>query len=175
MTLVMGWVARSRLKARPPNQSNRLVHPMSTLIIGIVCFVFFAGIAIISNVFPNETVTWWTTTLFVGFAALAVPMIADYFLSRHEVSERGLSYGRLLGLRGTMTWSELRTVRYAPVMKWFRLEDRSGQVARISAMLLGLPQFARLLLKHSPPDTIDDNTRSILEATANGEPPPVWH
>ncbi len=58
MTLVMGWVARSRLKTRPHPDSRRLVHPPSTLIIGVVVFLFFAGIAIISNVFPNKTVTW---------------------------------------------------------------------------------------------------------------------
>jgi hypothetical protein len=56
MTLVMGWVARSRFKNRPHSDSQRLVHPPSTLIIGVVVFLFFAGIATISNVFANKTV-----------------------------------------------------------------------------------------------------------------------
>jgi hypothetical protein len=175
MALVMGWVARSRVKARPHSDPRRLVHPPSTLIIGIVVFLFFAGIAIISNVFPNKTVTWWTTTIFVGFALLSLPIVADYFLARHDVSEEGLSYGRLTGHRGYLKWSDLHRVKYAPVMKWFRLETQSGDVARISAMLRGLPEFARLLLARTPPHAIDAETLSILQATADGNPPPVWN
>jgi hypothetical protein len=64
-----------------------LVHPPSTLIIGVVVFLFFAGIATISNVFANKTVTWWTTAVFVGFALLSLAMVADYFLGHHQVSE----------------------------------------------------------------------------------------
>ena len=65
-------------------------------------------------------------------------------------------------------------MQYAPVMKWFRLENSSGEVARISAMLVGLPEFARLLLRQAPPRAIEDATLPILQATADGDPPPVW-
>src|SRR5262245_61275729 len=92
MALVMGWVARSRHRSRPASDQRELRHPPSTLILGLVCFIFFAGIAIVSNVFPNKTTTWWTTAIFIGFALMAVPMISDYFLSRHKVSEDGLAY-----------------------------------------------------------------------------------
>ena len=51
-------------------------------------------------VFPNKTVTWWTTVVFVGFALLSLAMVAAYFLGHHQVSEEGLSYGRLTGRRG---------------------------------------------------------------------------
>jgi hypothetical protein len=174
MAVVMGWVARSRLKARPRSDSRRLAHPPSTLIIGLAGFIFFAGIAIVSNVYANRTTTWWTTTLFVGFALLSVPMILDYFLARHQVSEDGLSYGRLSGARGYLRWSDLRRIRYAPVMKWFRLETRSGEVARVSVMLIGLPELARVVLAHAPPDAVDAETRRVLEATAAGNPPAIW-
>jgi hypothetical protein len=136
--------------------------------------LFFAGIAIISNVFPNKTVTWWTTAGFVGFALLSLLMVADYFLGHHQVSEEGLSYGRLTGRRGYLKWADLRRVKYAPTMKWFRLETQSGDVARISAMLIGLPEFGRLLLSHAPPQVIDAKTLLILQATADGNPPSVW-
>ena len=174
LTLVMGWVARSRFKARPHSDSRQLVHPPSTLIIGVVVFLFFAGIAIISNVFPNKTVTWWTTAGFVGFALLSLLMVAGYFLGHHQVSEEGLSYGRLTGRRGYLKWADLHRVEYAPTMKWFRLETQSGDVARISAMLIGLPEFGRLLLSHAPPQVIDAKTLLILQATADGNPPSVW-
>ena len=59
-------------------------------------------------------------------------------------------------------------------MKWFRLETQSGDVARISVMLIGPPEFARLLLSHAPPDAIEAETRLILQARADGNPPSVW-
>src|SRR5712691_8582955 len=72
--------------------SPRLVHPISTLVIGLVCLVLFAGAAIVSNVFPNPTVTWWTTSIFVGFALLSVLVLSAFFLEDHEVSEDGLAF-----------------------------------------------------------------------------------
>jgi heme/copper-type cytochrome/quinol oxidase subunit 4 len=173
MTLVMAWLARSRLKRRPPADSRRLHHPASTLIVGAVTFVFFAGIAVISNVYANRTTTWWTTVIFVGFAVMSVPIMLDYFLARHDVSDEGLSYGRMLGGRGYIKWSELHRVHYAPVLKWFRLETREGKVARISAMLVGLPEFAQVLLRRAPPGAIDDETAQVLRATAAGDLPPL--
>jgi hypothetical protein len=175
MALVMGWLGRSRFRARPTSDARKLAHPPSTLIVGLICFGFFAGIAIVSNVFPNKTTTWWTTAVFFGFALLSAPMVIDYFMAKHEVSDEGLSYRQLLvGARKYLRWSDLRVVRYAPVMKWFRLETRSGEVARISVMLMGLPEFARVLLEHAPGGAVESGTLPILQATAQGNPPSVW-
>ena len=174
MSLVMGWLARSRHRERPPSEQRELKHPPGMLIMGLVCFGLFAGAAIVSNVFPNKSVTWWTTAIFVGFALLSAPMIADYFLARHTVSEQGMHYGKLTGARKSLRWDELRVVRYSAAMKWFRLETQSGDVARISAMLMGLPEFARLLLAYAPRQAIDEATLAVLQATAEGNPPSIW-
>jgi hypothetical protein len=174
MSLVMGWVARSRSRPRPAGFAQRLQHPTSTLVIGVACFLFFAAIAIVSNVFANATTSWKTTTVFVGFALLALPIVGDYFAARHEVSEEGLRYGRLLGSGGYMAWTELKTIRFSEAMKWFRLESQSGKVVRLSVMLMGLPRFAQLLLAHAPPQSIEKNTLPVLQTTAEGNPPSVW-
>ena len=174
MSLIMGWVARSRRQHRPAGYARRLQHPLSTLIIGLVSFLFFAAIAVISNVFANATTTWLTTTVFVGFALLALPIVSDYFAARHEVSEEGLRYGRLFGAGGHIRWADLKSVRFSTAMKWFRLESQSGAVVRISVMLMGLPVFAQLLLVHTPPETIESNTLPVLQMTAEGNPPSVW-
>src|SRR6267142_1261804 len=89
MALVMGWLARSRFHARPASEARRLAYPLSTLIVGLVCFALFAGIAVFSNVFPNETATWWTTAIFVGLALLSAPIVSGFFLQHHEVSDEG--------------------------------------------------------------------------------------
>ena len=173
MALVMGWVARSRSRPRPAGSANRLHHPKSTLIIGLTGFLLFVAIAIVSNVYANATTSWWTTAIFVGFALLAVPVIGDYFAARHEVSVEGLRYSRLVGSGGFIRWSDVKSVRFSDSMKWFRLESQSGQVVRLSVMLMGLPIFAELLLAHAPGESMK-SALTILQATAEGNPPSVW-
>src|SRR5947209_20060121 len=109
MRLIMGWVARSIRQPITDGNARQFQNPPSTLIIGLVCFSFFAGIAIVSNVFANATTTWLTTTVFVGFALLALPLVGDYFAARHEVSEEGLRYGRLFGSGGRIRWADLKS------------------------------------------------------------------
>ena len=174
MFAVMGWFGRSRLRPRRDLQPGELRMPHSVLVIGLLCFGFFATILVLSNVYSNHTTTWWTSAVFAGFALMALPMIADYFLARHRADARGLSYWSYFGGQKRMVWSDVREVRFAAAMKWFRLRDASGGTARISIMLVGLPEFARLLLAHAPPQAIDSQTRDLLEATAADHPPPVW-
>lgn len=174
MALVMGWLGRSRFRARPVSDARKLAHPPSTLIVGLISFAFFAGIAIVSDVVRNNTTTWWTTGIFVGFALLSAGMITAYFVARHEISDEGLFYRKLFGTSKTLRWSEMRAVRYAAGMKWFSLRTHSGDVARISVMFMGLPEFARLVLDRAPGDAVDSDTRQILQATAEGHPPSVW-
>lgn len=175
MTVVMGWLAKSRLRQRPESERNTLRHPRSTLIIAIVVAVFFFGIAIIANTIgKNPTSTVWTTLLFIAFGFTSVPIIADYFFARHRVSESGIEYGRMLGQRGKLRWSDVQRVHFAPSMKWFVLEGSSGVKIRISAMLLGLPEFARFVLLHVPIEAIEPDTLAILRATEQGQPPNIW-
>ena len=114
MSLIMGWMARSRMRSRAAASTFRLNHSLSTLIIGLVGFGFFSAIAVLSNVYANKTTTWATTATFVGFALLALPIIGDYFAARHEVSEDGLRYSRLVGSGGYVPWSDLKSVELVP-------------------------------------------------------------
>jgi len=136
-------------------------------------FALFTGIAVVSNVHANRTTSVFTTAIFVGFAVLALWLVADYFVGRHVVSDDGMNHGGLTGRR-QFKWAEVSGVRYSPAMKWFRLETRSGQVTRVSAMLVGLPEFARLVLARVPAGAIEPETRPVLEATAAGHLPSVW-
>jgi hypothetical protein len=163
MTLVMGWVARSRFRKRPESDARTLTHPISTLVIGIVGVAFFGGIDVISNtVGKNNTTTLWTALGFLAFALASGPMIADYYFACHRVSELGMDYRRMFGRRGTFSWSDTKRVRYASVMKWFAIDLRDGSTVRVSAMLMGLPEFARLLLAHVPRSASDDEAYVLL-------------
>ncbi len=174
MSAVMGWLGRSRLKPRPASEAGLLRQPAAMLAVGVICVVFFAALAVLSGLFARDA-TWWTTTAFLAFAMMGAPIIADYYLGRHEVSDDGLDYGGMFGRRGSMRWGDVRAVRYGNMMKWFRLEDAHGNVARLSAMLIGLPEFARLALRHVPAEALDGATWDLLEQTANGNPPRIWY
>jgi hypothetical protein len=41
-------------------------------------------------------------------------------------------------------------------------------------MLMGLPEFAQHLLRHAPPEALDEDLRSAFEAMVGGDLPPVW-
>jgi hypothetical protein len=174
MTAVMAWLARYRMRAAGGREPGRLVQPVSMLIIGLAGVAFFGGIAIVSNLYPNKTVTWLTTTVFMGFALLSLPCITIYFTDNHRLSREGLSFTTFYGARRFIAWSDVTAVRYAPTLKWFRVESRTGTVARLSAMLVGLPEFALAALKHVPGPAFDPETAEILDATASGDPPPLW-
>lgn len=174
MSLVMAWVARGRLRSAPTQGGGALVHPPSTLIIGLVCAGLFLTIALLSALFPAKSGSPAVTLFFVGFAALGLLMILEYRNGRHMLTEDGLQYGRMLGQTGALRWNEVRRLAYSESAKWFRIELANGRVVPVSAMLVGLPSFARAALDHVPPNAIDPNTQSVLEATAAGNLPRIW-
>jgi hypothetical protein len=174
MFAVMGWLARSRSGVRPQSEAGALVHPRSTLIIGLVCTGFFLTLAVLSAVFPGKTGSPLISLVFLGFAALGLPMILDYRNARHLLTSDGLQYGKMFGRGGRLRWTEVRKLRYSESAKWFRLELAGGQVVRISAMLRGLPEFAAAALGQVAPAAIDEKSREVLQATARGDLPSIW-
>ena len=153
------------------SSSGEMRMPVSILALIAVCFIFFCALIDIQITIPNPTVTWWTIGIFVGFAVMCLPVMSAFFLERHALSDQGLAFRNFAGVRKTVNWNDLQLVRYSPTMKWFRLETRSGTIARISIALTGLPAFARLVLLKAPPGAIDAASLPVLQATAAGRPP----
>lgn len=170
--ILFGWISKSRLRKRPEHERNTLRHPASTLVIGVVAVTFPLGVAILANtVGKTESMPIGVTLFLVAFGLAFVPLIMNYIFAKHRVSERGMDYGRMFGQRGRLRWSDLRRVWYSASMKWFVLEATSGEKVRVSALHLGLPDFARLILLHVPRKAIDPRTVAILEETERGNPP----
>ena len=157
-------------------QKSELVRPRSVQMTGLMCFAVFGALGVISykNIAPQVFTdsTWWTTVCFAAFAFLGAFLSIASLIEKHMVSEVGLKFRNCFGIRRTIAWSDLRSIRYFGYPKsYFRLETNSGTVIRISAMLRGLPQFAGFLLERAPEDSIDHVTLGILDATAAGIPP----
>jgi hypothetical protein len=174
MSLVMGWLSRSRMRPRAAGEANVMRYPLGILILGIVCSGFFVALAVLSYLFPGKTGSPIISLSFLGFALLGVPMILEYHRVRHEVVAGGLSYQTMLGKRGLMTWAEVRQLRYSESSKGFRVVGTRGEIVRISAMLTALPAFARAALDGVPRQFVDPKALPVLEATAAGSPPSIW-
>jgi hypothetical protein len=174
MALVMGYLARRRSAPRPQEDEGKLVHPASTLVLGLVCGGFFLSIAVLCLLFPGKTGSPALSLFFIGFALLGVPLLLDYRNARHTLLADGMQFGRMLGGKGVLRWSAVRRLRYSQSAKWFRIDLADGGVVRVSAMLMGLPGFARAALSQVSATAIDSETRTVLEATAAGTLPRIW-
>ena len=162
-----------------------LVQPRVVLALGLLCLFFFGGFAMLSALPTAHVPHWFTppvtrTEVFweVGgfglFTLLGMFLLTSYFLERHEGSKRGLTCRSIFGLNKTVEWSNLHSVRYCPYPRaWFRLQSTSGTVIRVSFWLVGLPDFARLLLHSAPDCSLDATTTAVLRAVAAGHPAPM--
>jgi hypothetical protein len=175
MTAVMRWVGRTRERPAATHSPGTLAHPRSTLLIGLVCSGFFLACAVGSALLPGRSPPpRWLPFFFLAFSALGVPMILDWRNARHTLVPGGLRYRTMLGRSGDLRWADVRKLQYSVSSKWFRLDLADGRAVRISAMLVGLPDFAAAALAEVPPMAIDPDTRKVLEQTARGELPKMW-
>ena len=170
MSLVMGWVARSRFRSRAASRQRILEYPPSTLVIGLSSIGMFGGMAVLTIVAGER---WWLTAFFAGFALMGAPYAFDYFVIAHQVSEEGIVQRRRMGGTTFIRWTDVRRIRYGQTMKWFLVETHGGHVLRLSVTLMGLPEFAEFALAHAA-HAIDGDALAVVEATADGTPPSVW-
>lgn len=109
MTLVMGWLAKSRLRPVTCTEDGVLLrYPRSYLGIGLVCTFLFLGFAVFSlYAFSSDSEKLKYALFFVAFSMLGWPIVAGYFIESPEDSD-------------PMSWSERawRAFRMRPV--WCR-------------------------------------------------------
>lgn len=174
MTLAMRWLARSRHGPRPASDAGRLRQPRAMLVLGIVGTVFCIGAMVAATIWPDDTVGFWFYAFFGGFTLLPLYLVADWRHARHAVSEAGMDFGRPSGRRLAFRWHEVERIRYARSAGWFRIALRSGEVVRVSAMLMGLPAFADKVLRHVPAARIETDALAMLKDAARGKLPDIW-
>jgi hypothetical protein len=151
-----------------PSASEQAVlrQSRSTLAIGVVCFLFFGVITVVSNLYPNDTVTIGTTATFVGFALLGVLVILAAMIERIELGEHGLRARNMFGCWRSVRWEEVASLGFNSSMQWFYMRTHGRRVVRVSAMMTGLPVFARQALLRLAPEAIDEDLHPVLRALA---------
>src|SRR5438093_107545 len=132
MSLVMGWLGRTRMVPRADQGARMLQHPRSLLVVGIVCSGFFVVIAILSVVFPDKDGPSAGITLgLLAFSLLGAPLVAEYFRVWHRLEPGGMRSQPLLREACSVRWKEVRRVSYSQTMKWFVVETAAGAVVRV--------------------------------------------
>jgi hypothetical protein len=172
-SLITGLIAATRKRKPTPQREGRMQYPVSILIVAVLTAGFFLVLAALSVIYDNGTGGPLVGGLFVAFSLLGVYLLLEYYRVQHALTADGLDFGRLLGPRGSLKWRDVTRIQYSPAPRWFRIETGAGQLVRISAMLTGLPEFARAVLEQVPSYAIDERTRDVLQACAQGELPPI--
>ena len=176
----MRWLAQSRERRR--EAADRTMYlPASVLVIGVAALGLFTALTVLSNLDPgidnqgrhlteqNPAVT----LTFAGFSLLGAIVVYDYFVEHHSFDEAALSFNTLTR-RGVVAWDDIASIGYSDAAKWFRLVAADGRVIRISVMLTGVQEFARMVLQRVPTARIEPQARTLLENSARGELPSVW-
>ncbi len=186
-TLIVQWVVcgivytviaivLSSMRDRRPTAADstvlRLPHAYAAA--GLFGAVFFLGSLALSYAYGAEWRHTLTDLVFLLFAAIMVWLLVDYALTRFDIDDTGLSFPTVFRGRRTVLWSQVREVRYSMIMQCFRLRTTDDAVARIPVTALGLPAFARQVLRHTPAEAFDATTRMRLENIVAGRMPPVF-
>jgi hypothetical protein len=150
---------------------DRMQYPPGTLALGLLSLGLVPALASLFMLHDNAAAAPIFGAVLPLLGVLGVSMLVAYGRVWHELTAEGLTFGRLLGRRGTLKWRDVTRITYSSRMRWFRIETASGEHVLISAMLTGLPQFARAVLREVPSYAIDDITRGVLQARAQGELP----
>ena len=167
--LAAWWFSRSRSApvAGPP---GTMTYPTSVLVLSGLSLLLFGGLLLASLIWPDSDLehAWIIPALFAGFVAMSGWSVATCINGRYVAAPEGLLYRTWRGRERLFRWRDLYRVSYNRSMRWFVLEDVSGEKARVSAYMRGLPTFARRLLTGTPERAIAPRDREVIQHTAMG-------
>lgn len=101
MTLSMRWLARGRHRAASSVGSGRVQHHGGSLVIGVICTLFFVGVIVAASIWPDEGVNVWFQIFMTGFVLLGAYLVADWRYARHALSDARIDSDTLVMLRET--------------------------------------------------------------------------
>ena len=174
MTVVMGWLGRARMKRAAAGEESVMQYPLGSMVMAFICAGIAGALAVLSAFAPAKNTAWWVTAIFGVIFLGSVHWVVECFLAKYRLSDEGLEYISVFTGKRFFRWDELQSLSYAPNMRWFVLRSSRGDVARVSVMMTGLPEFARRLMERARHVDIAASAIPILKQTARGEPPALW-
>jgi hypothetical protein len=134
--------------------------------------LFFLTIAIFSQILPGidshgrpAERSLLILLGFLGFAMLGVFLYVVWAFDRVTIAPDRLVYRTVLG-RGQVPWGDIAHVGYSRPNAWFLVRTMGGRTARISDMMTGVPEFARMMIRQVPVERVDPDAYAILELAA---------
>jgi len=147
---LMRWIERSRLRVRPASEARSLVQPRGLLAIGF-------GFLVAAAVFGFALFDWLASRV---IASRASRVSADKWTQPQQCVFKFSARRRL--------WlSPCPLVGTDP-------DVPLGEKVRISSMLMGLPEFARMLLSHAPRARVSSAAHTMLQELAQNKLRPLW-
>lgn len=123
--------------------------PKYYLWVGVLSMVFFAALAVLSNVFPNGTESLWTTFVFTSFVLLGLSIVIAYVNWRIELYGVYFVYRTFFGRRYELLFSDIirvkaseNTIRVYMERKCFYVDLHA---VGIESFLQKLPQMSGAL------------------------------
>jgi len=169
MTIIFYLIAKSRKKDLVNNSSNTLSLPLYVLIIGLVDFIFFMAIAVLSNVFSNGTESIGTTVIFLAFSLLGLLLIYFYYIEKYSFTNKEIFYKKFTGKKVIIDISTIKSVKYQASMQWIVIKFNSSNKSYFATMLKGIRPFSDMILTNVEIGKIDSKTQEILKRIKNGE------
>jgi hypothetical protein len=168
VVLVMRWLQASQRsvapKAHEQDGARLLSYPKALRILVGVFVAFPVGILILAAVVhPKEDERWIPWVMAGAFSAFALPAALEVFGVVHRFDQTGIT-SRIPWRPGrrALRWADVVSVRYNPVVGWYALRSRSGDVVRVSEKMSGLGTFAGEVLANVPREAFNDVTRFRL-------------
>jgi hypothetical protein len=173
VTLIVGWLARSRRPAERQADAQVLIYSKAALIVGCFTAMAFAFFTVLigSSEDPSQRPA---ALFFVVGLLFGASFIWEGVWVRHELSPEGLVYRGAYRRYAMIAWTEFESARWRDSMKWFVVTTRDGRKLRFSAMLNGLEAFAAALQAHCPDLEVDAKTAVVLADARHGVLPSIW-
>ena len=165
---------KARMKSAKSGDDTVMRYPPSAVAVSVICLLVAVALMVLVSIAPAGNAPLWAKVAFALMLLATLHWTADCIIGRYTLSDEGLRYVSVFSGERMFRWDELRSLKYAPHMRWFILESSQGHVARISVMMTGLPAFARLLMERALNVSIDPAAIPVLKQTAKGELPSMW-
>ena len=174
LLLNLSWRLGSRVKAT--HDGGFLLNYGSgmtwfAIISAFILATLFSYSAMFRPAAPGSDVVSLATILMAIFMSTWLPFIEGTF-SWFIVNDRGIDKHSAWSRHFFMRWDEIGSIDFTAVNQWFVIRGSKGSL-HLHAYLIGLPEFAKEVQKHVPPERWV-KTKALIEALAGGARGDDW-